>query len=515
MEKLSIKTTYDKFVFLFLFRIFLVFSGSVTSKIFDYSSAQLIPVTKGRVGVFEQSEYLVHATNLEDFRNILSEVNKLSGRFSETRREILKQHEHEILHILRTLEIPSSSRDRRAINFLGSALKFIAGTPDHEDFEILLTKQNTLIENSNRQRNINTVFQNRINEISEKINIILTQFTKTNNRPTDLTPLFEFLTNRNNLILNYLNNISLSIALAKNNFINPLILDEKEIEKVIDFENNQISLSNIFLASKIKILRNANVIYYVLIIPKIKIVCNLVKIHPVIHNFKIIKLKSNLAAKCNDFTIPVGDCTSSTNEYICKPIENTCLKELLNNSSAHCPTISSYHLPPIEESEEGFIILNSVVNTEVIEDQKINVNGTFLVVSDTIVTINGTEYKAKVNAENFEAHPPKIMSMKYLGHDEKLSLPFLHAINIDNLNKIQNINNNINNHEIFGWSLTFILIFTVLFSIFGKRCKRKNKSPENAEININVLTPDNNEDAGNLKGGVVSACKSPDTIINV
>lgn len=76
-------------------------------------------------------------------------------------RDILKLQHEEIAHILRTLEIPR--RHVRSLDFLGSALKFIAGNPDHDDYELLLTKQHFLIENNNKQNKINSVLEQQIN----------------------------------------------------------------------------------------------------------------------------------------------------------------------------------------------------------------------------------------------------------------------------------------------------------------------------------------------------------------
>lgn len=83
-------------------------------------------------------------------------------------RDILKQPHTEISHILKTLQIPA--RHSRSINFLGSALKYVAGTPDRDDYDILLTKQKFLIENNNKQNTINSALQNKIIEIANTIN---------------------------------------------------------------------------------------------------------------------------------------------------------------------------------------------------------------------------------------------------------------------------------------------------------------------------------------------------------
>lgn len=345
----------------------------------DYTTAHVIPIDQGKVAIFDDYAYLVHTINVSDFQLMLQQsidlVPKLAG--TPMYGDLLKQQHDEIHHILRTLQIPG--RHIRAIDFLGSALKFVAGTPDHDDYKLLLTKQNQLIENNNRQNKINSVLQDRINEISAQINLIKKRFLDNTVIKNDITPLFEYLSNRNNLIVNYLNNIVLSIVLAKNNLINPLILDEIDINHLINIENLQISISNLLLVAKIKILQNSNVIHYILKIPKISKLCTFLKLYPVSHNDTIVKLPITQAAKCEDVTYPVSECVKTTSENICKPVASNCLSQLLNNNTAVCPTENSHHLPSFQEIEDGMIILNDVYPTKLQDQQTITIKGTFLV----------------------------------------------------------------------------------------------------------------------------------------
>lgn len=370
--------------------------------------------------------------------------------------DILNQQHDEIQHILRTLEIPK--RHVRSIDFLGSALKFVAGTPDHDDYTLLLTKQHFLIENNNKQTKINSVLQNRINEITDQFNSLKKNIIENAITKNDRTPFFEFLSNRNNLIINYLNHISLSIILAKHNLINPLILDETEIDNIIDLENLPVTVSNLLLATKVKVLQNENVIHYILKVPKLTKFCNFLKIFPVSHNNSIVKLETDEAAKCSDRTYPINECVKTNAEHICMPKTSQCLSELLNNNSASCPSQSSYHLEPVHEVEDGIIILNDVFPTSIEDDKELVVKGTFLIMFSNSIKINNTAYKIKKNVTTLEAHPPKTVSMKFLEHDHKISLPFLHRINIENTNQIESLTDEMENHRIWWWSITSLMI---------------------------------------------------------
>lgn len=415
---------------------------------------------------------------------MLEQSTSMIPKFAEASmyRDILNQQHEEISHILRTIEIPK--RHSRSLDFLGSALKFVAGTPDHDDYNLLLTKQNFLIENNNRQTKVNSVLQNRINEISEQINTINKYFSQdTLIKNVEKTHLFEYLSNRNNLIVNYLNNIVLSIVLAKSNLINPLILDEIDIKNLIEIENLQsISINNLLLASKIKILQNATSIHYILKIPKISKLCIFLKLYPVSHKNTMVKLPVQQAAKCNDVSYPINDCVKTTTEQICKPFVSNCLTELLNNNSASCETQSSYHLSSIQQIEDGIILLNDVYPTIIEDEHQISVRGTILLMFPEAIKINTTTYKAVKNATIIEAHPPKTVSLKFLDHDHQISLPYLHKLSIDNTNFIQSLSDDIKSHKASWWSTTsifiglfcLILVFYFFKAICGKITKKNN-----------------------------------------
>lgn len=269
--------------------------GLSSPRILDYSVAHIIPVANGNVAIYKDYLYLIHTINISDFRAMMQQSIDFLPRFAESPmyRDLLKQQHEEISHILRTLQIPK--RHVRAINFLGSALKFIAGNPDHDDYKFLLTRQHFLIENNNKQNKINSAIQDKINEITDQINIMKKSFISNSLLQADKTPVFQFLVNRNNLMINYLNNIVLSIVLAKNKLINPLILDDTDVDNLIENENLQVSISNLLLVANIKVLQNDNVLHYVLKLPKISELCIFLNLYPVSHNYTIVKLPMTAA----------------------------------------------------------------------------------------------------------------------------------------------------------------------------------------------------------------------------
>ena len=162
-------------------------------------------------------------------------------------------------------------RFARSIDFLGSALKFVAGTPDHSDLELLSTTQNYLVENNNKQKIINNEFQEKINEITNEINKLREFFTAENtvNIEKERT-IFFLLQNRNNKIIENLKTITLSIIMAKSNIINQLLLNNLELKHVTEENDIPITIENILSVSKLTVMQSLNMIYYIIKEPIVK-----------------------------------------------------------------------------------------------------------------------------------------------------------------------------------------------------------------------------------------------------
>lgn len=78
---------------------------------------------------------------------------------------ILKHELTQSLQILDTIK-PVERRQKRSINSLGTAWKFIAGSPDHEDLDVITKNLNDINNNNNKQVLINNIFNEKINNIA-------------------------------------------------------------------------------------------------------------------------------------------------------------------------------------------------------------------------------------------------------------------------------------------------------------------------------------------------------------
>lgn len=61
-------------------------------------------------------------------------------------------------------------KTKRSLDFIDSAWKWLAGSPDHDDVVTLREKTNNVLSNNNQQVVINNLFENKINNITRIIN---------------------------------------------------------------------------------------------------------------------------------------------------------------------------------------------------------------------------------------------------------------------------------------------------------------------------------------------------------
>lgn len=109
--------------------------------------------------LFDEYSYLFHVTNLT---KVLTPYRKIvTGEYKPTTQELVWIKKIELL----ASQLNEHKRHKRSLNFLGSALKFITGNPDHDDFIKMETAINVLIRNNEKQRIVNSRFEKLIDSL--------------------------------------------------------------------------------------------------------------------------------------------------------------------------------------------------------------------------------------------------------------------------------------------------------------------------------------------------------------
>ena len=139
--------------------------------------ADYIPFYDGDIVLWDNYGYVKHIVNLTTFDGMIIETDNLTNIFPSTHmKKILNNDVTQIQTLLATLR--THHRQARSLNFLGTALKVIEGTPTFDDFNEVKFQQENLIESNNRQILINSRFSQQIEKLIIAINSIISGKTE-------------------------------------------------------------------------------------------------------------------------------------------------------------------------------------------------------------------------------------------------------------------------------------------------------------------------------------------------
>lgn len=312
---------------------------------------------------------------------------------------------HDITQITNQLK-SIKPRVKRSIDIIGTAWKWIAGTPDHEDHEIVVNKLNGLLTNNERQKIINEKFIDRINLLTNTTNTILKTF---HNLEETQRMIEDSIRSRINIVKTDVINIEYALQWAKAGVINSFILSEKEINEAKKFlDQEEFPYNNLEEAlnfASVKIATDYSSLIYIISLPAInKINCEKLLIKPIKQNENVIKISSENVIRCKNNIFEIKkECNQFNNLCICNNenlidiSETNCIPPLLKSKNHNCTFVNNEHIPTIEEINQGTIILNQFKGTlEILENKKYQLTGTYLIqFHNKTITIENRTFTSK------------------------------------------------------------------------------------------------------------------------
>lgn len=310
--------------------------------------------------LFKEQTYLLHATNLTSI--FQPYVNIVTSKYQPT------QEEKIWLSKIKNLadQLQEHTRHTRSINFLGTAFKYVFGNPDHYDLVNIETSINNLIENNNKQKTINSRFEQILQQFegqSLKEHLVIEQ-------------VYEQL-----LLL------TRTINAAKNNEYLSESLDLDDIKNIIQHEIIQVPIINILEYSKIFLARTDEFFITIYKYPVLIKSCKLYKVTPLNSKHgKIITDKT--IALCNQTYLRTRNCQNHLSKNICEINfeEENCLIPLLKNITSKCNIKQEYDYDL--EIESGVMLLSG--------KHKLNnqtINGINLVTYENTINLDDKIYK--------------------------------------------------------------------------------------------------------------------------
>lgn len=100
----------------------------------NYSRTKCIPIVDGQILVWEKFAYVRHSANLSEYTRVVVETIALMEHFPQSHmKHLLSVDTTHLKDLLDALGL--HHRVARSLDFLGSMLKVVAGTPDASDLE--------------------------------------------------------------------------------------------------------------------------------------------------------------------------------------------------------------------------------------------------------------------------------------------------------------------------------------------------------------------------------------------
>lgn len=416
---------------------------------------------------------MINLTSYEEvLRRSIPTANKISN--SNNLKLQIEHQIHEISKQINRLK-GGTTRTRRAINWIGSAWKWVAGNPDASDWDAILKSQDEIILNNNEQIKINTKLMDTTNKILEQYNTINRHFDEHVNDNYG-----QMLFNRLSILEGEIAEITLAEQLAKKGIVNTNLLDREEISQLIanietlPYENEIEALEY----AEPTVLVKGMVMLYVLLLPKTsEEIYNHVIIRSTTKHDKQVYLgfkevfvnqaaQYGIKEKCN---VIRNTTVCSTNQLEALPDEH-CITRLIKGQKAECEY--QFNKKELMEVIDDNTIFLDNFNGSIIEN-----NSTKYLRGSFIVQINNESIKIR-NQEftNKEVRTlqilPTIFQTTPIERGVKIDVDYLHDLHLKNIKHLRSLSTN---HRISLFTdISLISTLLIIFSILaGLKLKKR------------------------------------------
>ena len=149
----------------------------------DYFLSHLITINNGYFKIKDDILNFIHVIDILAYRNLLENITDVMYSPLPPKNPMyhILQHEFQLTtELLKIVDFVKHPKFKRSLDILGTAWKYLAGSPDHDDINIINTNVDQLTANNNTQIFINNALNNRINKLTKITNDIL-NITKKDN----------------------------------------------------------------------------------------------------------------------------------------------------------------------------------------------------------------------------------------------------------------------------------------------------------------------------------------------
>lgn len=429
---------------------------------------------------------IIHTIDLDKYEEFIDQANATLLSTNIKSHILFPLLQFELTQIKDILTYIKPKRNKRSLNFIGSAWKWLAGSPDHDDLVLIENKANNLIENNENQIVINELYNKRINNITIVTNKILKEIRENKYLDNELLVTLKY---KIKIIKEELVNIKYAIHWAKEQILNSIILSTEEIDIAIKALNKEKfpfnTVEEALEFSNVKIFTNNSILIYVVNIPLTDLnLCEKLSLKPIKRNNKVIKLPNENDCKIliceNRFYSIKKPCKTLNKLSVCNSenvieIKNSdCIPNLLRSLNSSCSVTNAQHIPSIEIIEEGIIFLNQFEDTITVNGVERPLSGSFLVkFHNATIGIKDQTYRSE-EISSVRVLPAIIQPQPYEKEiNEVLSLEMMRELHIKNREHIEKLEVNHLIHQSISYGTVMIIIGIIGLMFFMRREKTK------------------------------------------
>lgn len=435
---------------------------------------------KQQTGTFK----IIHVINVAEYQEIANYIETIVQETFKTGNPILPFLINEIRQIRNHLDrLLPRPKNKRSLDFLGSAWKWIAGSPDRHDFEIMEEKINNVLMNNNNQLIINKLVIGKIKEVTNITNEIVNKLKSNDSLRSELLLELKF---KLEILKEEIINVEYAVQWAKANIVNTYILSNTEVNIIGDILSKEnMPYTNIIEAiefSEIKIASNNTMLLYILSLPTTsQESCETTLIKSVKKGRIINKLEFKEILQCKDKIFGIKEpCKKFNTLSICHrnnivDISNSsCIPNLLTSQTPLCTEINNQHIPDAEEISPGLILLNQFTGPIEIDENPLMLNGTFIIrFHNASIRIRSQIYQSFETSKH-QPLPAILQPAAAKSREEELlSLQLIKELQFNNTNYIEQLKIHNRNNTIAMVVVSAFFIFLVLVRFWKKGLRNR------------------------------------------
>lgn len=463
--------------------------------IYEYDNP-IVTLKQGTGRVINGKFKLIHIINLTSYEEIINrispEINHID-RESNLKPQLIHQVE-QINQLISELK-GQKTRTRRSINWIGTAWKWVAGSPDATDWDQIVNNQNQIVNNNNEQYKINTALMSTAHKILNEYNKIVESLHEDSDGRIQ-----QLIFNRLTIIKEEIKEIIRAAQLAKGKIINTNLLDKEEIGRLIT-EIETLPYTNeieaLEYAEPMMLVKDSTILYVVSIPKTSKRDYNHIIIRSTIRQNKQVYLEyKELLLNQHELFGIIQKCNSFHETIICEmncleEIKNDhCISQLIKGTQANCDYQFNRN-QIIEAINDNTIYLSNFKGDILNNNTNKHLEGNFLIQynNETIRINNATFTNREIKTSQVL---PSVLQPNITEKGVKLGPEYLHDLHLNNVAQLQKLFTKHKESGLIDFGLIAVIFITILVFLVKKTNQRYKvwslKKPAHQQEIINCQT---------------------------